>query len=154
MLDRQVLGDAHGVGEGRGLGGVGGQRFGEHEGQESEVVGGGRDGKVGIVWLPLPGGVLSGAELAAALNKRGPFRAPHAAGRIEQALLEQADVGGAGEEGDDDDGVNGVGRGEAREDLQERCGLLVDPRGCGGLRGRLLPAEARREEVGGDHGGD
>ncbi len=125
--DRQILGDGHRVDQGSGLGGVRRERFGEHERQESKVLGRGGDRSVRIVRLPLPSRVFGGTEKPATLDERGPFGFPDTSGGVEQALFEEANVRGASQKGDNNDGMDGVRRGEPRQDLEERRDLLVQP---------------------------
>ena len=64
--------------------------------------------------------------------------------------MEEANVRGAGEDGNDDDGVDGVGAGQSREVLDEGGEAFGGPGGRWGRGDGGLAAEASGEE--GGHG--
>ncbi|TKW49720.1 hypothetical protein CTA1_150 [Colletotrichum tanaceti] len=144
--DGQVLGDRDGVGARGGVDGLGRLGLGEDESQEGAVVDVGRDGGVELDILPFPGRVGAGMESSAALGEGGPVGGADADGGIEQALLQQANVRGAGQDGDNDDGVDRMGASKLREELESGRDLLVDPGGDGRLGSGLLAPKASGEK--------
>ena len=147
--NREVRGNGNGVhlgGSGAGLG-----RIGEDEGEQGEMVGIRRNRSFGVLILPVPLRIGTGAKHPTARLERLPVGLSDGSGDIEEAVLQEADIGGAGEQSDENDGVNWVARSNLGEFLERRSDLLVDPRRGGGLGGRLLPSESRGEKARGDH---
>lgn len=63
---------------------------------------------------------------------------------LEQASLEQGDVGGAGDDGQEDNGVDGVGAGSVGHILEQRSDLAVVAAGLARVLGVVKGPPARR----------
>lgn len=98
--------------------------------------------------LPLPGSLGADTQSTAALRKSGEIDlvVVELGRRLEQASLEKTNVGGAGNQGAKDNGMDGVSASSAGDALQQRSDMFAVRTGFGWVLGAVEASPAGRNQ--------